>query len=351
MLAAAPLVWIAPGCGAEASNPSAGASDIIPAENETAALEVEALRSIFPDHASAILDQHSRFQPFADGHWIRVGLPAARGDAIDMRQGLGSWSGMDVLLPADASSPVRLVLTDGYEVRVREVGVEGRGLVAEGAVAYRRPGGTSYWTAAEGGVEEWLHLQPNAVSSDEPVAAWEVDGGSLRLRDDGQSALVFDENGAARVAVAAPLAFAASGRTVGVMLSVEGEKLLLFVDADNEEVLVDPSWSAAGPMATIRAAASSATLQDGRVFVVGGYNSGGQLNTAEVYDPAANTWSSASFIFGNRAGHSATRLNDGRVLVAGGYAGTTALASARLYNPATNTWVAAGTMLVGRTVH
>ncbi|HLM73540.1 MAG TPA: hypothetical protein VK459_12635, partial [Polyangiaceae bacterium] len=216
LLAAAPLVWIAPGCGPEAANPPEGAVDgdgldiEAQAGAETAAVEVEALRQVFPEHASTILSQHGRFQAFADGHWIRVGAPATGGAAIDVRGGLGSWSGMDVVLPAEASAPVRLVLSDGYEVRVREIGAEGRGLEAEGAVAYRRPGGTSYWTAVEGGVEEWLHLQPDVVTADEAVAVWEVDGGSLRLRDDGQSALVLDERGVARISVTAPLAFAAS---------------------------------------------------------------------------------------------------------------------------------------------
>lgn len=102
-------------------------------------------------------------------------------------------------------------------------------------------------------------------------------------------------------------------------------------------------------------------LPDGRVLVAGGFV--GQLsfalNTVEIFDPAANTWSSAANMNISRGAHTATLLSNGRVLVAGGLgatgggagAGSAALNSAELYDPAANTWTAVGNLALGRQQH
>jgi N-acetylneuraminic acid mutarotase len=349
-----------PGCGSEATEPPAAApNELTPSASvETAALEAQALREVFPDHASAILDQSIRFQPLVngagrgDGHWLRVGSPEVDRAAGEPVEAPGSWSSMDVILPADASSPVRIALSDGFEVRITEIGAQGSSLAADGAVAYRRAGGTSFWTATAAGVEEWLHLKPELVRRDEAIATWEVSGGVLRMREDGQSAIVLDETGFARVAVAAPAAFTASGRPVDVRLSVEGDKLLLFVDAANEEVLVDPQWTATPPMSTTRALVpgTSTVLANGKVLVAGGYNLSYHA-TAELYDPATNTWSNAGSFVGARQSHTLTLLANGKVLLAGGYNGSNSLASASIYDPALNSWTAAASMNTARNAH
>jgi N-acetylneuraminic acid mutarotase len=139
----------------------------------------------------------------------------------------------------------------------------------------------------------------------------------------------------------------------------------------------DPStgrWSAASDMHVSHAETQPVLLDDGRVFMCGGRGQttpDGQgpeisyTNTAEVYDPVADTWTFAASmppipgeddvfgtaVPGNRHGHSITVLADGRVLVAGGYAAipgvrpdpndSTALfkrSSALTYDPATDTW-------------
>ena len=59
-------------------------------------------------------------------------------------------------------------------------------------------------------------------------------------------------------------------------------------------------------------------LADGRVFIVGGENTSGVLNQAEIFDPTTGTFSAAGTLSNARTDQSSTQLNDGRVLIAGG---------------------------------
>jgi N-acetylneuraminic acid mutarotase len=99
-------------------------------------------------------------------------------------------------------------------------------------------------------------------------------------------------------------------------------------------------------------------LADGKVLVTGGLGpDGGQLASAEVYDPVGHSWSPVTAPMGQgRWGHSAALLPDGTVLVAGGTAvraGSTvhALRSAELYHPKDGSWTAAADMTDARTGH
>jgi len=86
-------------------------------------------------------------------------------------------------------------------------------------------------------------------------------------------------------------------------------------------------------------------LPDGRVVVIGGIsdvNNATRLNSAEIYDPVANTWSLAqgqSNAFRNQ--HTATLLQDGRILVIGGDGNFGAVVnSAEIFDPATGQFTA-----------
>jgi N-acetylneuraminic acid mutarotase len=112
------------------------------------------------------------------------------------------------------------------------------------------------------------------------------------------------------------------------------------------------AWTRTGNMSTLRAGHSATLLQDGRVLVAGGQGRAGlgALKTAEVFDPATGTWSRTGDLNFARIGHAATRLLDGRVLVVRGQYGDDPwggegvngdVTSAELYDPMANTWTIA----------
>src|SRR5205807_54900 len=108
------------------------------------------------------------------------------------------------------------------------------------------------------------------------------------------------------------------------------------------------SWRDEPPLRDARSDQCMVRLDDGRVFVVGGF--GGSpaspdfLATAELYDPGADTWTRAPPMAVAREDLTATVLPGGKVLVAGCDNLSGALDSAELYDPTSNTWSPAGTM-------
>ncbi|WP_437953235.1 kelch repeat-containing protein [Sorangium sp. So ce296] len=384
LLAAALLLG---GCGAEPEDTSAAA-----------------LRLRFPEHADVVLSAREAFAPAADGFRLAATEPG------------GAWmraARPEVELPRDGSGAIRFRLADGGEIRVRELGAEGEGAMAERAVSYRRAGGTSFWTATDGGVEEWLLLEAGVARAGEVVAAWAVEGALLRER--GAAVELVDEaRGAPVLRVTAPRAYAASGRPVAVALRARGARVELSIDAGDagdaggEAVLVDPVWEPAGRRIVEVRRDHTATLlsQSGKVLVAGGlarlealasaelydpaddtwspvsqtmlvarYNHtatwlesgevlvlGGQrdninapavepVDTVELYDPETDTWTPRASMATSRAYHTATLLPDGEVLVTGGMAGIRTLSSAELYDPRTDTWTSAAPMNDARLEH
>lgn len=100
------------------------------------------------------------------------------------------------------------------------------------------------------------------------------------------------------------------------------------------------TWQSGPDLTTPRMNHTATLLPDGRVVVIGGISDASnatRLNSAEIYDPAANTWTLApgqSNAFRNQ--HTATLLQDGRVLVIGGDANFGGVVnSAEIFDPAT----------------
>jgi hypothetical protein len=132
---------------------------------------------------------------------------------------------------------------------------------------------------------------------------------------------------------------------------------------DDTAEIYDPvadTWTVVRGPLTPRDRASATLLADGRVLVVGGVDANdGALGTCELYDPSTGEWSATGSLsdlgvdlrrtlpFWMRWGHTATLLADGRVLIAGGFADDWTMATqarAEIYDPATGLWSDAGTM-------
>lgn len=95
---------------------------------------------------------------------------------------------------------------------------------------------------------------------------------------------------------------------------------------------------------------TTATLNDGRVLIVGGRTAQNPadtgaivLSSVDIFDPQTNTFTPTGPMNVARRSHSAVRLDDGRVLITGGGSSvstgaTMALDSAEIYDPATGTF-------------
>ncbi len=106
-------------------------------------------------------------------------------------------------------------------------------------------------------------------------------------------------------------------------------------------------------MLSVRTHFTATLLPTGRVLAAGGYDNGGSLHSAELYNPGAGTWQATGNMSGERRDHTATQLLNGKVLVVGGRDDTlgTDLATAELYNPVTGTWASAAPLPSARTAH
>ncbi len=115
------------------------------------------------------------------------------------------------------------------------------------------------------------------------------------------------------------------------------------------------TWAQKSPMPIPLHSSSTTQLADGRILVAGGSNNFGSVDTAQIYDPAANIWSTrVSSMNESRYYHTATLLKSGKVLVAGGNkvlnGVATASKTAEIYDPATNAWTLVAPMAVVRTL-
>ena len=108
-------------------------------------------------------------------------------------------------------------------------------------------------------------------------------------------------------------------------------------------------FTSTGSLNTAREAHTATLLLNGNVLVVGGKGGGGDLSSAELYNPTTGTWSpTGSLPGGGIRDFTATLLPNGKVLVAGGAFGspgyTGESSAADLYDPATGTWSATGSL-------
>jgi len=97
-------------------------------------------------------------------------------------------------------------------------------------------------------------------------------------------------------------------------------------------------WSKVPDMATARSHHVAVKLKNGKVFIAAGYGGGTQLDSIEVYDPAANTWTwLATKLTAKRSAASAVLMKTGQVLISGGYDGKDFSDTLELYDPTKGT--------------
>ena len=109
------------------------------------------------------------------------------------------------------------------------------------------------------------------------------------------------------------------------------------------------AWTTAAPMGMARAYHTATLLRDGTVLVTGGEDGGstggattgpGKLATAERYDPATDRWALAAPMPVPHTHHAAVLLPDGRVFVIGDY-NTLDTTAAEWYDPIADRWTLA----------
>jgi hypothetical protein len=117
------------------------------------------------------------------------------------------------------------------------------------------------------------------------------------------------------------------------------------------------AYVATGSMSSARTSHTASTLDDGRVLIVGGWDNNGNLNSAEIFDPAQNAnvggFSATGSMSTVRSHHSAELLLDGTVLISGGYGGAGfPIASAEIFDPNSGSFsYTTGSMSWGRIFH
>ncbi|WP_437678241.1 Kelch repeat-containing protein [Sorangium sp. So ce131] len=281
----------------------------------------EQLGALFPEHAAAVVGGDPRFVRDAGGGGFVARAP----------------SGFEASLPERGERAVALRLPGGIALSVREGGLSGPAALHGQAVAYARPGGTSFWTASGAGYEEWLLLDEETARGAGPVASWEVEGAALRAREGVVDCL--DGGGAVALTVSAGEAYQEDGAPVEARLDVRGRSIALWLGESAGAVLVDPAWIPAGNLVRARSSHTATLLPSGLVLLTGGSSGSSVLNSAELYDSATNTFTPAASMGPARVQHTATLLPTGEVLVVGGHGVASALVDASvLYNPTTNRW-------------
>src|SRR5260370_12947483 len=107
-------------------------------------------------------------------------------------------------------------------------------------------------------------------------------------------------------------------------------------------VIQSGQWAQTGNLSSARAGASAALLQDGRILISGGDSGTGPAASADFFN-TDGTISAAAPMNNPRKGHVGVAMQDGRVLAAGGTtAGGGATNTAEIFDPVANSWTNVG---------
>lgn len=126
--------------------------------------------------------------------------------------------------------------------------------------------------------------------------------------------------------------------------------IVTVIQSAGEEPLINIEWTRKADLPADRGLLSpSASIMNGKIYVIGGNDLNGIVNNVEEYDPASDSWTTKSPLLTQRWGHS-SNVVDGKIYVMGGceegYGN--ALLSIEVYDPILDKWENAGNMQTAR---
>src|SRR5947209_1249926 len=109
-------------------------------------------------------------------------------------------------------------------------------------------------------------------------------------------------------------------------------------DASGTEQCSKGTWTTMAFLPSLQSLTAAAEIE-GKLYVVGGYDTLSAVSTLEIYDPATDSWTAGAPTPTPRAALAAAAIH-GRLYVVGGANAnhTFGLSSLEVYDPATNTW-------------
>ena len=169
----------------------------------------------------------------------------------------------DADLRANFSADGVLIERGALQLRLRGDWV-GSPQRAGAAIVLRGGGRQHFWASRGQALEEWILTDWAGGAG--VVARYVVEGAKLELQ--GDSVQVSSLEGLAALTVIAPSASLADGTPARVWLAVEGNQLLVNVDARPGQLLVDPFWFISPrTMGHTRRKFTATLLPDGTVLV------------------------------------------------------------------------------------
>src|SRR6185436_12538929 len=166
----------------------------------------------------------------------------------------------------------------------------------------------------DGRSEEFLYLRSKNAPRRFDYELSEINGAAEIKVEDG--AVKFKNESGGGLQIEAPWLVDAKGKRRADVVRWElgavgenGKRFLSLVILEGAELsyplVIDPSWSTTGSLATPRNQHTSTLLANGKVLVVGGQGSA-ILASAELYDPAAGTWAATGSLATARSSQTAT---------------------------------------------
>lgn len=238
---------------------------------------------------------------------------------------------------------------------------DGRVLLIGGRDAQRPDlASTVFWEPA---TRRFREGPPLLVARSRPVAVTLADGAVLVLGSDFDDDL--ERGTRAELLRPGASAWEPAGQTVRIFhpgpVCVTGNRVLIAGGRDNGMgfAIVDGvhfappldqatevwdrdrlAWRTASELTASRDEPQGVTLSDGRILVVGGWNQGQALASAEVWNPETERWSPAGELSLPRSGFTLTALPGGGAAVSGGIAGDSheETRAVELLDPMRGTW-------------